>query len=235
MKICFLILFITFYNHSFIHLRKTVGKTKNEKKKKLIVVTALVLCLGVLFVFKYLNFFFAVINDVVSAFALSPHPITLNLILPVGISFYTFQTLSYVIDVYRGDVAVEKHFEIYAAFVSFFPLSDYGFKTGEQPEQKEDTKLFEIKTDVVSLYYPEKWKDKVDVKVNGKTVSFMNNGDKVFDLRFENCDGYLLGTYKNTPIYIVEYKAKNDDQVAMQQDVNVIINNLSKDKNFIIN
>ena len=63
----------------------------------------------------------------------------------------------------------------------------------------------------------------------------MNNGDKVFDLRFENCDGYLLGTYKNTPIYIVEYKAKNDDQVAMQQDVNVIINNLSKDKNFNIN
>ncbi len=79
------------------------------------------LCLGVLFVFKYLNFFFAVINDVVSAFALSPHPITLNLILPVGISFYTFQTLSYVIDVYRGDVAAEKHFGIYAAFVSFFP------------------------------------------------------------------------------------------------------------------
>lgn len=115
-------------------------------------------------------------------------------------------------------------------------ISDYGFKTGEQPEpEQKEEKLFEIKTDVVSLYYPEKWKDKVDIKVDGKTVSFMNNGDKVFDLRFEDCDGYLLGTYKNTPIYIVEYKAKNDDQVAMQQDVNVIINNLSKDKNFIIN
>lgn len=114
-------------------------------------------------------------------------------------------------------------------------IADYGFKTGEQPETEENNKVFEIKTDVVSLYYPEKWKGKVDVKAEGKTVSFMNNGEKVFDLRFEECDGYLLGTYNGTPIYMVEYKTKNNDQVAMQQDVNVIINNLSKDKNFKIN
>ena len=49
------------------------------------------------------------------------HPITLKLLLPVGISFYTFQTMSYVIDVYRGDVQAEKHFGYYAAFISFFP------------------------------------------------------------------------------------------------------------------
>lgn len=48
-------------------------------------------------------------------------PVTLNLILPVGISFYTFQTLSYVIDVYRGDIKAEHHFGYYAAFISFFP------------------------------------------------------------------------------------------------------------------
>ena len=48
-------------------------------------------------------------------------PITLKLLLPVGISFYTFQTLSYVIDVYRGEVKAERNFGIYAAFISFFP------------------------------------------------------------------------------------------------------------------
>lgn len=49
------------------------------------------------------------------------HPTTLKLLLPVGISFYTFQTMSYVIDVYRGDIKAEKHFGYYAAFISFFP------------------------------------------------------------------------------------------------------------------
>ena len=51
----------------------------------------------------------------------SLHPVTLKLLLPVGISFYTFQTLSYVIDVYRGDIEAEHHFGIYATFISFFP------------------------------------------------------------------------------------------------------------------
>ena len=54
-------------------------------------------------------------------FAIHLNPITLKLLLPVGISFYTFQTLSYVIDVYRGDVPAERHFGYYAAFISFFP------------------------------------------------------------------------------------------------------------------
>lgn len=56
-----------------------------------------------------------------SSFAIELHPTTLNLLLPVGISFYTFQTLSYVIDVYKGDVPAEHHFGKYATFISFFP------------------------------------------------------------------------------------------------------------------
>ena len=114
-------------------------------------------------------------------------------------------------------------------------IADYGFKPGVEPEVAESNEVFEIKTDVVSLYYPAKWKDKVDVKVNGKTVSFENEGKSVFDIRFEECDGFLLGTYKTTPVYIVEHEAKNDEQVAMQQDVNVIISQLEKDTNFKIN
>lgn len=81
----------------------------------------LVSCLGVLFFFKYFNFVSESVSDVLQLFAIQTHPITLNLLLPVGISFYTFQTLSYVIDVYRGEIAAEKHFGYYAAFISFFP------------------------------------------------------------------------------------------------------------------
>lgn len=79
------------------------------------------LCLGVLFFFKYFNFVIESIAGVFGLFAIQMNPITLKLLLPVGISFYTFQTLSYVIDVYKGDTSAEKHFGYYATFISFFP------------------------------------------------------------------------------------------------------------------
>lgn len=89
--------------------------------KKFILTFTLVSCLGVLFVFKYFNFFAESVVDFLNMFALHLHPTTLKLLLPVGISFYTFQTLAYVIDVYRSDVKAERHFGVYAAFISFFP------------------------------------------------------------------------------------------------------------------
>ena len=88
---------------------------------KIIMITALISCLGVLFVFKYFNFVSQSVADFLHMFAIPIHPMTLKLMLPVGISFYTFQTLGYVIDVYRGDIQAEHHFGIYAAFISFFP------------------------------------------------------------------------------------------------------------------
>ena len=91
---------------------------KNRKHKKLILIITLLVCLGILFAFKYFNFFFESINYLLGN---KLHSISLNLLLPVGISFYTFQTLSYCIDVYRGNIKAEKHFGYYATFVSFFP------------------------------------------------------------------------------------------------------------------
>ena len=93
----------------------------NKAVKKSILAFTLISCLGVLFVFKYFNFFAGAFIDFMNMFALHLHPMTLKLLLPVGISFYTFQTLAYVIDVYRGNVKAEKHFGVYAAFISFFP------------------------------------------------------------------------------------------------------------------
>lgn len=117
-KYIFLILFTTFISYAAgIMLERETDKSK----KRLILAVSLIVCLGILFVFKYLNFAFGLISDVLSVFTINLNPLTLNLVLPVGISFYTFQTLSYVIDVYRGNVNAEHHFGYYAAFISFFP------------------------------------------------------------------------------------------------------------------
>ena len=77
--------------------------------------------LGTLFFYKYFDFLSESVFYGLSLFGYSGDPVLLNLVLPVGISFYTFQTLSYVIDVYRKDVKTEKNFFFYALFVSFFP------------------------------------------------------------------------------------------------------------------
>ncbi len=74
-----------------------------------------------LFLFKYANFLIATVNGILRVTAGSRLDITVSLLLPVGISFYIFQNLSYVIDVYRGDVAPERNFIDYALYISFFP------------------------------------------------------------------------------------------------------------------
>lgn len=94
---------------------------KKRKLSKLVLVLALVICFGVLFFFKYFDFFSTSVTAILRAFSLPAQEFTLRLILPVGISFFTFQTLSYVIDVYRGEVSAESHLGYYALYVSFFP------------------------------------------------------------------------------------------------------------------
>ena len=78
--------------------------------------------LGFLGIFKYYNFFANSFAEAVSQVGLTINPWTLKVILPVGISFYTFHGLSYVIDIYYGRIKAEKNFIDYAVFVSFFPL-----------------------------------------------------------------------------------------------------------------
>lgn len=84
--------------------------------KKTFFLLSLLINLGILFVFKYFNFFSYTIAHIFGA-----NGITLSLLLPVGISFYTFQALGYTIDVYRGDLPAEKNFLEYALFIAFFP------------------------------------------------------------------------------------------------------------------
>ena len=89
--------------------------------KKLYLAITLITCLGILFFYKYFDFLSIGTIGLINLFGVEASPVVLNLVLPVGISFYTFQTLSYVIDVYRGQVKTEKNIFFYALFVSFFP------------------------------------------------------------------------------------------------------------------
>ncbi|WP_273091920.1 MBOAT family O-acyltransferase [Clostridium thermopalmarium] len=101
------------------------NKINNEKKsiffKKLWVSLSLLSNLGILFLFKYYNFFTSTFIRIFSLANISLNIPSFDYLLPVGISFYTFQALSYTIDVYRKDVKVEKNLGKYALFVSFFP------------------------------------------------------------------------------------------------------------------
>lgn len=100
---------------------RIIWKSEKGSTRKLLLALTLAVCFGVLFFYKYFNFLSGSVSGLIELFGGTPSRIELDLILPVGISFYTFQTLSYVIDVYRGDVEPERNFFFYALFVSFFP------------------------------------------------------------------------------------------------------------------
>lgn len=93
----------------------------DRKKRKKYLLLSLFTNLGLLFTFKYFNFFTSSISNLFQAFNISVSMPVLNVLLPVGISFYTFQTLSYTIDIYRGKIKHEPHFGIFALYVAFFP------------------------------------------------------------------------------------------------------------------
>lgn len=117
-KLIVLIMFTTAVSY---FCARIIEKTEKKAVKKLCIVVTLIACLGVLFFFKYYNFIAETLGWAIAAAGGGTYDFTLNLVLPVGISFYTFQTLSYAIDVYRGTEKVERDFALYCLFVTFFP------------------------------------------------------------------------------------------------------------------
>lgn len=113
-----LIIFSTIVDYS---VGRALSKQDNKSKRKILLWTSILVNLGFLGFFKYYNFF---LDNFVTAFSFFGGDIqanSLNIILPVGISFYTFQTLSYTIDVYKRKLEPTKDFIAFSAFVSFFP------------------------------------------------------------------------------------------------------------------
>lgn len=93
----------------------------DRKKKRLFLTISLIINFGILFVFKYFNFVNETVFVIMEHIGIRWKVSNMDLLLPVGISFYTFQAVGYTIDVYRGNIKAEKHLGIYALFVSFFP------------------------------------------------------------------------------------------------------------------
>ena len=113
-----LIIFSTVVDYLIGQRLRTEDK---QSKRKVLLWTSIIVNLGFLGFFKYYNFFLENFVDAFSLFGMQINANSLNIILPVGISFYTFQTLSYTIDVYRKKLEPIKDFMAFSAFVCFFP------------------------------------------------------------------------------------------------------------------
>lgn len=117
-RFLFLIIFSTIVDYTIGRKLETQG---NKVTRKILLLTSILVNLGFLGVFKYFNFFLENFIIAFSFFGAEINANSLEIILPVGISFYTFQTLSYTIDVHRGKLEPTKDYIAFSAFVSFFP------------------------------------------------------------------------------------------------------------------
>lgn len=118
-RFLFLLVFSTFLDY---YTGIQIEKAKTETTRKLWFWLSISVNLGFLGIFKYYNFFAASFSELVNGLGLQTSPLLLKVILPVGISFYTFHGLSYVIDIYLKRIKAEYNFVDYSLFVSYFPL-----------------------------------------------------------------------------------------------------------------
>ena len=118
-RFLFLLIFSTVLDYS---TGLAMHDAKSQGQKKFWFWLSIIINLGFLGVFKYYNFFVESFAELVRGFGFQADPATLDIILPVGISFYTFHGLSYVIDIYKGRIPPERNIVDYSVFVSFFPL-----------------------------------------------------------------------------------------------------------------
>lgn len=97
-----------------------IYRTENQSQRKRLLAVSMAVNLGILGFFKYFNFFVGSAENLIASLGFNPSGLHLNIVLPVGISFYTFQSMSYTIDVYRRELVPAKRFTDYALFVSLF-------------------------------------------------------------------------------------------------------------------
>ncbi len=95
-------------------------RATKSRARKLMLAMTIIVNLAILFTFKYFNFFGDIVGTIMQSIGIEVNMPRVSLLLPVGISFYTFQALGYSIDVYRGDIKHERNLLEYALFVSFF-------------------------------------------------------------------------------------------------------------------
>jgi len=118
-RFLFLLIFSTSLDY-FTALK--ISNTQNKNQRKFWFWTSISINLCFLGIFKYFDFFSTSFTEAASHWGFQTNPYTLNIILPVGISFYTFHGISYIIDIYKDRISAEKNIIDYSLFVSFFPL-----------------------------------------------------------------------------------------------------------------
>lgn len=117
-RFAFLLLFSTACDY---FLARSIDRTDDPRRRKTWLVSSIAINLVILGFFKYFNFFIDSAAEVLAVLGLPVSMPALTIVLPVGVSFYTFISMSYMIDVYRRELPAEKDFISYAAFVAFFP------------------------------------------------------------------------------------------------------------------
>ena len=113
---------ILFFTIVIDYIAGIMIERESGKKRRLFLIVSIVANVGVLGFFKYYNFFTDNVNGLLALLHITTHSVPLlNIILPIGLSFHTFQAMSYTIEVYRGNQKAERHFGIYALYVMFYP------------------------------------------------------------------------------------------------------------------
>jgi D-alanyl-lipoteichoic acid acyltransferase DltB (MBOAT superfamily) len=120
--------------------------TTNPRRKKIFLVASIIANVGVLAVFKYYNFINDNLTELLGVFHIKNEIPMLRILLPIGLSFHTFQAMSYTIEVYRGKQQAEKHFGMYALYVMFYPQLVAG------PIERPQNILHQLKEKVVFNY-----------------------------------------------------------------------------------
>lgn len=123
-----------------------ISNSTKAAQQKIYLLVSLIINFGLLVYFKYLFFIIDNFNAVASLFGTDLNIPYYNIILPLGISFYTFQTVSYVIDVYRKTIKPEKNFIVYATYISFFPQLVAGpiLRAGQVVDQLKIKRVFDL-------------------------------------------------------------------------------------------
>ncbi len=113
---------ILFFTIIIDYIAGIVIEDSEGKKRKRFLILSIIANVGVLAIFKYYNFFTANVNEFLHSLNITTNSVPyLNIILPIGLSFHTFQAMSYTIEVYRGNQKAERHFGIYSLYVMFYP------------------------------------------------------------------------------------------------------------------
>lgn len=164
-----------------------VYKKKEKTTRKAVFTISCILVLSLLFFFKYFNFISDNVVGILRKFSLPAQPVTLRVLLPVGISFYTFQSLSYLIDVYKQKIEPETHFGFYALYVAFFPQLVAG------PIERSQDLLPQLKSKK-SFQYEQAMSGILWILVGlFKKIVISNTVSKAVDLVYGNLTSYSGG------------------------------------------